>query len=1267
MLNRLKKNLFTFGLLAVLLSALFPAVANAARTDALWDYIQGGNYTMPNGSASGTNLLIYGLNHYINFGTVTGVNGYGVRDNGGTIECKNSGGSWAACSGGGGTGTVTSVDVSGGTTGLTTSGGPVTTSGTIILAGTLLVANGGTGSTTLTGILKGNGTNAIQTAVGNTDYQVPISLTTTGTSGAASFNGTTLNVPQYQAAGTYVTAVSVASANGLAGSSSGGTTPALTLSTTVTGIVKGNGTALSAAANGTDYTLITAKTCTLGDFVSAVTAAGVFTCTTPAGTTYTGTYPILVTGSVISTAFGTTTSNTFAGTQTFTNSPIFSTLGAGTVNSTAGGAIYNTATSTPTVTAPITYSGTLGSFIGGATGAFGCNVASGSQQGCLASADWTIFNNKISSTSLSGGTGITYTSSTGVILNTGVISNSCPGGFLSCSGTNPSAFTLGTLGVANGGTGTTTAPVGQIIYGGSGGPYQSAATTSVTCSGTASCTPFAVIGPSPITITGAGSATGLGTTSPWIGSGVAYRVSDGTVSTAATGTQTISSPLTGGPFTVLGSGGALGIQAASAVQNGYLSAIDYSLLHTATTTFTSPLIYTLASNTVTCQVATGSVPGCLSAADFTTFNGKQAAGNYITALTGDVTATGPGSVAATLATVNSNIGSFTNSTVTVNAKGLITAASNGSTPEVPLTFTWPLIRTTNTITFNGLSTSTAAVVGNIPYFSGVNTFANVATSSVSASTGIGFTGTAGALVGGTSLTITNTGVTSLAGTANQITASASTGAVTLSFPNLVVFPSNASSTLFSTVYGSTTNAFVGTLNLPNISGTQCLHSISGIVSGTGSDCGSGGGITGSTGQVAYFSGTNTAVGTSTLFITGASAVGLGTLTPAAKFDVQGTTSDATSQIADFWKADGTTVMRIRSDGNVGIGTTSPYAKLSIDAPSTALPFFAIGSSTGEIFKVQSSTGNATFSLGGGPTNAQWNMFNVAGNLFFASSTAGITSTSTFPNPNIGFIEFPADGGCIGCTDIHTAVGIDLRNGKYLVATSSAITAYTRQDIYTVPTGRRAMFTGYVSYNGTVGTPTYRFFAKISGTYYAINATSSSGATGFSGGGGSGFILEPGESLAVWGDTTSNAYPIRASLIEYSSSVPFKSVRSLAPSGTATTTLYTVPAGVTAVVLPQNILNAGAATANAPGVVITNSTGAAFNYKEFVVQSGQVPTDNLNTDRLALSIAAGGTTSNSWGTTGLATGFGMNSGDSISYWLSATAGTNGIIWVNLAEH
>jgi hypothetical protein len=52
------------------------------------------------------------------------------------------------------------VAVSGGTTGLTTTGGPITGAGTITFAGTLNVANGGTGATTLTGYVKGTGTTA---------------------------------------------------------------------------------------------------------------------------------------------------------------------------------------------------------------------------------------------------------------------------------------------------------------------------------------------------------------------------------------------------------------------------------------------------------------------------------------------------------------------------------------------------------------------------------------------------------------------------------------------------------------------------------------------------------------------------------------------------------------------------------------------------------------------------------------------------------------------------------------------------------------------------------------------------------------------------------------------------------------------------------------------------------------------------------------------------------------------------------------------------
>jgi hypothetical protein len=76
------------------------------------------------------------------------------------VTITNGSGAITVAFSGPGAGSVTSVDVSGGTTGLTTSGGPITGSGTITLAGTLAVANGGTGVATSTG----SGSNVLSTS-----------------------------------------------------------------------------------------------------------------------------------------------------------------------------------------------------------------------------------------------------------------------------------------------------------------------------------------------------------------------------------------------------------------------------------------------------------------------------------------------------------------------------------------------------------------------------------------------------------------------------------------------------------------------------------------------------------------------------------------------------------------------------------------------------------------------------------------------------------------------------------------------------------------------------------------------------------------------------------------------------------------------------------------------------------------------------------------------------------------------------------------------
>ena len=113
-----------------------------------------------------------------------------------------------------------------------------------VTSGTLAIAQGGTNSSatpTAGAVIYGTGTAHGVSSVGSAG-QV---LTSQGSSPPTwtSVGGT----------GT-VTSVSVVSANGFAGTvANQTTTPAITLTTSITGVLKGNGTAISAATAGTDY------------------------------------------------------------------------------------------------------------------------------------------------------------------------------------------------------------------------------------------------------------------------------------------------------------------------------------------------------------------------------------------------------------------------------------------------------------------------------------------------------------------------------------------------------------------------------------------------------------------------------------------------------------------------------------------------------------------------------------------------------------------------------------------------------------------------------------------------------------------------------------------------------------------------------------------------------------------------------------------------------------------------------------------------------
>ena len=97
---------------------------------------------------------------------------------------------------------VTSVDVSGGSTGLTFSGGPITSSGTITLSGTLGIASGGTGQTTASGAINA----LVPTQTGNSGKF----LTTNGTavSWATVTGGTVTSVALSDASGAPIYSIS---------------------------------------------------------------------------------------------------------------------------------------------------------------------------------------------------------------------------------------------------------------------------------------------------------------------------------------------------------------------------------------------------------------------------------------------------------------------------------------------------------------------------------------------------------------------------------------------------------------------------------------------------------------------------------------------------------------------------------------------------------------------------------------------------------------------------------------------------------------------------------------------------------------------------------------------------------------------------------------------------------------------------------------------------------------------------------------------------
>lgn len=184
------------------------------------------------------------------------------------------------------------------------------------------------------------------------------------------------------------------------------------------------------------------------------------------------------------------------------------------------------------------------------------------------------------------------------------------------------------------------------------------------------------------------------------------------------------------------------------------------------------------------------------------------------------------------------------------------------------------------------------------------------------------------------------------------------------------------------------------------------------------------------------------------------------------------------------------------------------------------------------------------------------------------------------------------------------MGVSLPSGIFKRIFGSNL-ALGDNDIYTVPTGKRALIGQPVAYNASAGTIAWFTEIKVSGTYYRLGPTTSSTTLlGSATSNNAGIILEAGEIIAVNLATTAGLN-VQFPVIEFDASASLKSVKVLGPA-TGDNTLYTCPAGKSAVVLSQVgaiPLDAIVGTGLSGSIYFCCDAGGTRNVKIFSVASG----------------------------------------------------------------